>query len=49
MHGYQLADGAVVNAYGPAHTWPFVVGYAGMAAVFLALGWREDRAACRGS
>jgi AGZA family xanthine/uracil permease-like MFS transporter len=49
MHGYALADGAVVNAYGPAHTWPFIVGYAGIAAVFLALGWRERRATPHGA
>jgi AGZA family xanthine/uracil permease-like MFS transporter len=43
MHGYDLVDGAIVNAYGPSHTWPFVVGYTGIAAVFLALGWRKER------
>jgi adenine/guanine/hypoxanthine permease len=45
MHGYALEDGAVVNAYGPSRTWPFVTGYAAMAAVFLALGWRKEAAA----
>jgi adenine/guanine/hypoxanthine permease len=37
MHGYAIVNGAVVNAYGPAHTWPFVLGYGGIALVFLAL------------
>jgi AGZA family xanthine/uracil permease-like MFS transporter len=39
MHGYALENGAVVNAYGPAHTWPFVLGYGGIAAIFFGLGW----------
>ncbi len=39
MHGYALENGAVVNAYGPAHTWPFVWGYGGIAAIFFGLGW----------
>lgn len=37
MHGYQIANGAIVNSYGPMHTWPFVLGYLGMAAVFWGL------------
>lgn len=43
MHGYELAGGAVVNAYGPSHTWPFVLGYMGIAVVFVVLGWRQDK------
>lgn len=39
MHGYALENGAVVNTYGPAHTWPFVLGYGGIAAMFFGLGW----------
>lgn len=42
MHGYALANGAIVNAYGPAHTWPFVIGYAGMALIFFFLGLRRS-------
>ncbi len=38
IHGFAVADGAIINAYGPAHTWPFIVGYAGMGVVFLLLG-----------
>lgn len=41
MHGYAIVDGAIVNAYGPSHTWPFVLGYCGIAAVFFALGERR--------
>jgi len=44
MHGYTIANGAVMNAYGPSHTWPFVTGYAGVAVVFFLLGMRERRA-----
>ena len=44
MHGYAIANGAIVNAYGPSHTWPFVLGYGGIAVVFLVLGMRERRA-----
>ena len=45
MHGYEIANGAIINAYGPSHTWPFVLGYCGIAAVFILLGLREDKAA----
>ena len=38
MHGYTIANGAIMNAYGPSYTWPFVLGYAGMAMVFFGLG-----------
>lgn len=37
MHGYRIADGAILNAYGPEYTWPFVLGYSAMAAVFFGL------------
>jgi AGZA family xanthine/uracil permease-like MFS transporter len=45
MHGYEIANGAIINAYGPSHTWPFVLGYCGIAVVFIVLGLREDKAA----
>ena len=38
MHGYTIANGAIRNAYGPSYTWPFVLGYLGMAAVFYGVG-----------
>ena len=41
MHGYTIVNGAIVNAYGPSHTWPFVIGYSGISAVFLVLGSRD--------
>jgi AGZA family xanthine/uracil permease-like MFS transporter len=41
MHGYQIMQGAVVNAYGPAQTWPFVCGYSGMALVFMVLATKN--------
>lgn len=37
MHGYTIADGAIINAYGPATTWPFVCGYTGIALIFFSL------------
>jgi len=37
MHGYRIDGGTVVNAYGPAQTWPFVAAYLAMAAVFWSL------------
>ncbi|GAB4273187.1 MAG: permease [Methylomicrobium sp.] len=40
MHGFNLVDGAIVNAYGPTRTWPFVIGYAVMAVMFYAFDWR---------
>ncbi|MDD4964959.1 MAG: hypothetical protein PHI11_13690 [Gallionella sp.] len=41
MHGYTLVNGAIVNAYGPAHTWPFVLGYSGISMIFFGLGTRK--------
>lgn len=38
MHGYHVTAAGVVNAYGPATTWPFVIGYAIMSALFFVLG-----------
>lgn len=43
MHGYKIVDNAIVNAYGPAYTWQFVLGYLGIAVIFLMLGLREAR------
>ena len=44
MHGYTIANGAILNAYGPSHTWPFVLGYAAVATVFFGLSGREKPA-----
>ncbi len=44
MHGYTIANGAIINAYGPLHTWPFVLGYSGIATVFFVLGSRKNKA-----
>ncbi len=27
IHGYRITEHAIINAYGPATTWPFVIGY----------------------
>lgn len=43
MHGYTLANGAIVNAYGPSYTWPFVLGYAAIAVIFFGFGWYENK------
>lgn len=45
MHGYTLANGAIMNAYGPAQTWPFVLGYGGIATIFFAMAWWSKRTA----
>jgi len=37
-HGYAVTEHGIVNAYGPAVTWPFVVGYLAMATVFVLMG-----------
>ncbi len=42
MHGYTISNGAIINAYGPSHTWPFVLGYSGIALVFFVLGWLAE-------
>jgi AGZA family xanthine/uracil permease-like MFS transporter len=44
MHGYSIANGAIMNAYGPSRTWPFVLGYGAIAAIFFGLGYRETKA-----
>lgn len=38
MHGYRITEAGVVNAYGPSTTWPYVMGYLAIAAVFFVLG-----------
>ena len=43
MHGFRMEGGAIVNAYGPANTWPFILGYSAIAAVFFILGFREQK------
>lgn len=35
MHGYDIVNGGIVNAYGPGHTWPFVLGYACISLIIL--------------
>ncbi len=37
MHGYHVTEAGIVSAYGPSTTWPFVTGYAVMAALFVIL------------
>ncbi len=43
MHGYTIANGAIINAYGPSYTWPFVLGYSGIAVVFFVLDLRSRK------
>ncbi|MBI5696752.1 MAG: NCS2 family permease [Nitrospirae bacterium] len=43
MHGYNITEAGIVNAYGPETTWPFVAGYAVMAGLFVALGLTGER------
>ncbi|HBO84319.1 MAG: permease [Deltaproteobacteria bacterium GWC2_42_11] len=44
MHGYKIVDGVIINAYGPAYTWQFVLGYLGIAVIFLILGsWKSKQ------
>ena len=43
IHGYKIEGGAIVNNYGINETtWPFAVGYAGVALVFLVLGLGKE-------
>lgn len=42
MHGYAIKHGAVVNAYGLSHAWPFALGYAAISLVFFALAGRDE-------
>lgn len=44
MHGYRIAKGSVVNAYGPSYTWPFSLGYIIIAFIFTVLWfWQRNR------
>lgn len=38
IHGYNVTEAAILNAYGPATTWPFVIGYLTVGACFWLLG-----------
>ncbi|PIP02886.1 MAG: permease, partial [Zetaproteobacteria bacterium CG23_combo_of_CG06-09_8_20_14_all_54_7] len=38
IHGFEVMEADVVNAYGPATTWPFVIGYLTVGACFWLLG-----------
>jgi len=40
IHGFTVTPAGITNAYGPATTWPFVVGYSLAAASFALLGRR---------
>lgn len=42
--GYRIVDGAIVNAYGPSYTWPFVLGYLSIAAIFVVLWYWQAEA-----
>jgi AGZA family xanthine/uracil permease-like MFS transporter len=35
IHGYEVTSSGIINAYGLASTWPFVIGYLTIAAIFL--------------
>jgi AGZA family xanthine/uracil permease-like MFS transporter len=37
MHGYTITQGAITNSYGPTNTWPFIIGYAGIAVILFGL------------
>lgn len=41
IHGYQITEQAIVNAYGPASTWPFVTGYLMIGGIIWWLGQRK--------
>ena len=45
IHGFEIVDGSIINAYGPSHTWPFITGYAGMGIVFAVLGFNRSEKA----
>jgi len=38
IHGYEVTGSVIVNSYGPATTWPFMIGYLALALIFLVLG-----------
>jgi len=42
IHGYRVTDAAIINAYGPETTWPFVIGYLVMGGCFMVLDRKRD-------
>ncbi len=43
IHGFKVEAGAIVSAYGPSYTWPFVLGYLFMAAIFVLLRFWQKK------
>jgi len=43
MHGYAITEAGVVNSYGPSTTWPYVIGYTIIAALFFVIGYESER------
>lgn len=41
IHGFEIVGGSIINAYGPSHTWPFIIGYTSMAIIFLSMGSKK--------
>jgi len=41
MHGYRVTEHAIINAYGPETTWPFIIGYLVIGVLFWLLGKEE--------
>ena len=42
IHGFEIAGPVVVNSYGPATTWPFVVAYLLVACICLGFSLRQS-------
>ncbi len=41
IHGFEVTAAGIVNAYGPATTWPFVTGYLAMAGICMGFAMRR--------
>jgi len=42
IHGYRVTDTAIINAYGPETTWPFIIGYLVIGGCFWLLGVNQN-------
>lgn len=41
IHGFEITDFAIVNSYGPASTWPFIIAYLMIAAICFAFSLHQ--------
>jgi len=43
IHGYEVGQFAILNSYGPANSWPFVIAYLMVGMLFWLLSGNRDK------